>query len=581
MTNNQIEKQIKLYKLALILLASATGITIAGFFQVLAMQSSNGDLSFSNALAGNGLFSPLATLIADLIAAPGMIWLYRSSKKLATLSPEGARTKYRAIWAFQQIVGTIVTAGAVVMIPGSLMAIQMLLPGFAVVFPIFAGAYIHLRARALNREYRLAQNTPPAVQAELEVENKPEITTDPKSGMVPLVITGLLLAINVVGEISFYNEFRSDPGFSTLGSSMYPSSMMLGLAQFLDIFVIDLIALVFMIIAIKARARYPKGRMRLIAIFTIANLAIFPGAFATPLALSAGPNAAASQLVSQQKDSYETMNYLQNQPLPAGFGMIDEFSSCLDAGCGKEVNSFWRTGVYKLEDPAMLETCEAVISYGLNLGLDNYSAGENGETLPLGDGVEAASVCAKTMDEYPRLKVQQYEAISPRFTISGTANFGARSPLQLELMLMKAGKLSEVPNTWGYDFSIATTYNSSPADAGNGGLSQGTVEINALLEAFGQARLAEPDRNPTDPKFVKEILAGYEYPVDITVVESTPGVANRLDLTNSDGAHMCLSIDAWDEEYMGSPDPGTGYGLGYMNDLEVLKGFGNAVEGGC
>jgi hypothetical protein len=44
---------------------------------------------------------------------------------------------------------------------------------------------------------------------------------------------------------------------------------------------------------------------------------------------------------------------------------------------------------------------------------------------------------------------------------------------------------------------------------------------------------------------------------------------------------MCLSIDAWDEEYMGSPDPGTGYGLGYMNDLEVLKGFGNAVEGGC
>jgi hypothetical protein len=236
MTPLQIEKQIKLYKLALILLASATGITIVGFFQVLAMQSSNGDLSFSNALAGNGLFSPLATLIADLIAAPGMIWLYRSSKKLAALSPEGARTKYRAIWAFQQIVGTIVTAGAVVMIPGSLMAIQMLLPGFAVVFPIFAGAYIHLRARALNREYRLAENTPPAVQAELEVENKPEITTDPKSGMVPLVITGLLLAINVVGEISFYNEFRSDPGFSTLGSSMYPSSMMLGLAQFLDIF---------------------------------------------------------------------------------------------------------------------------------------------------------------------------------------------------------------------------------------------------------------------------------------------------------------------------------------------------------
>ena len=36
-----------------------------------------------------------------------------------------------------------------------------------------------------------------------------------------------------------------------------------------------------------------------------------------------------------------------------------------------------------------------------------------------------------------------------------------------------------------------------------------------------------------------------------------------------------------DEAEQGQPDPGYGYGLGFMQDLKVLKDFGNAVEGGC
>ncbi|MEY4061364.1 MAG: hypothetical protein RIQ31_1026 [Actinomycetota bacterium] len=581
MTPLQIEKQIKLYKLALILLASAKGITIAGFFQVLAMQSSNGDLSFSNALAGNGFFSPLETLIADLIAAPGMIWLYRSSKKLATLSPEGARTKYRAIWAFQQIIGTIVTAGAVVMIPGSLMAIQMLLPGFAVVFPIFAGAYLHLKARALNREMKVGGPTPvPTESPEEKSAQLPVAVVETSAGLIPMIVAIALFAINLVAEIAFFIEFRNDPELSTLGASMYPTSMYLGLVQVLDIFVISTISIVFFIVALRARRTYVKGRMRLISIFTVANLLIFPGAFAMPLATALGPSESAQALNVLRQESFETLTQIRSLELPAGFEMIDEFYSCVEAGCGYEVNSGWRTGVYNLDEPDMAGTCKAVIDYAINFGLDTYRAGDSGQPTPIGDGAEAASVCAELMAQYPVLEVQKVEVLSPTFTITGATNFGAESPLKLELNLLKYGEDWEKPNAWGYQFMIATTYEQD-RDQNSGGLSQGSIEINNLLESFGQARLAAPDRNPTDPAFVQEVLDTLEYPINISVVETSPGVANRLDVTNSDGAHICLSIDPWDEEIMGSPDPGTGYGLGFMENLEVLAGFGNAVDGGC
>lgn len=581
MTQLQIEKQIKLYKLALILLATATAITIAGFIQVLAMQASNPDLSFSNALAGNGLFSPLGTLIADAIAAPGMIWLYRSSKKLATLSPDEASKKYRGMWAFQQVVGTIVTVGAVIMIPGSLMAIQMLLPGFAVVFPIFAGAFIHLKARALNREMKVGGPTPvPPASPHEKTAQLPVPVVESSAGLIPMIVAIALFAINLVAEIAFFIEFRNDPELSPLGSSMYPTSMYLGLVQMLDIFVISTISWVFFIVAYRARRTYVKGRLRLISIFTIGNLLIFPGAFAMPLATALGPSESAKALNVLRQESFETLTQIRSLDLPAGFAMIDEFYSCVQAGCGYEVNSGWRTGVYNLDEPDMAGTCKAVIDYAINFGLDTYRAGDSVQPTPIGDGVEAVSVCAELMAQYPVLEVQKVEVLSPTFTITGETNFGAESPLKLELNLLKYGEDWEKPNAWGYQFMITTTYEQESYQ-NSGGLSQGTVELNALLEAFGQARLAAPDRNPTDPAFVQEVLDTFEYPMDISVVESSPGVANRLDVTNSDGAHICLSIDAWDEAMMGSTDPGTGYGLGFMENLEVLNGFGNAVDGGC
>lgn len=578
MTTEQIEKQVKLYRLALILLASAAGLAILALVQELVKQSLEG---YSNPLGSFGLFNPVGTLIADAIAAPGMIWLYVSAKKLRKLTPEQAKNKYLLMWGFQQLVGTIVTVGAVIMIPGSLMAIQLLLPGFAVIFPLFAGAYLHLKARALNREMRVGGPTPvPPGSPNEKTAQLPVPVIEASAGLIPMIVAIGLFAINLVAEIAFFIEFRNDPELSPLGSSMYPTSMYLGLVQMLDIFVISTISIVFFIIAYRARRTYVKGRLRLISIFTIGNLLIFPGAFAMPLATAFGPSESAKALNVLRQESFETLTQIRSVDLPAGFAMIDEFYSCVQAGCGYEVNSGWRTGVYNLDEPDMAGTCKAVIDYAINFGLDTYRAGESGQPRPIGDGAEAVTVCAELMDQYPVLEVQKVEVLSPTFTITGAANFGAASPLKLELNLLKYGEDWEKPNAWGYQFMITTTYEQEPYE-NSGGLSQGTIEINNLLESFGQARLAAPDRNPTDPDFVQEVLDTFEYPIDISVVESSPGVANRLDVTNSDGAHICLSIDPWDEEMMAGPDPGTGYGLGFMENLEVLAGFGNAVDGGC
>lgn len=578
MTTEQIEKQVKLYRLALILLASAAGLAILALVQELVKQSLEG---YSNPLGSFGLFNPVGTLIADAIAAPGMIWLYVSAKKLRKLTPEQAKNKYLLMWGFQQLVGTIVTVGAVIMIPGSLMAIQLLLPGFAVIFPLFAGAYLHLKARALNREMRVGGPTPvPPGSPNEKTAQLPVPVIEASAGLIPMIVAIGLFAINLVAEIAFFIEFRNDPELSPLGSSMYPTSMYLGLVQMLDIFVISTISIVFFIIAYRARRTYVKGRLRLISIFTIGNLLIFPGAFAMPLATAFGPSESAKALNVLRQESFETLTQIRSVDLPAGFAMIDEFYSCVQAGCGYEVNSGWRTGVYNLDEPDMAGTCKAVIDYAINFGLDTYRAGESGQPRPIGDGAEAVTVCAELMDQYPVLEVQKVEVLSPTFTITGAANFGAASPLKLELNLLKYGEDWEKPNAWGYQFMITTTYEQEPYE-NSGGLSQGTIEINNLLESFGQARLAAPDRNPTDPAFVQEVLDTFEYPIDISVVESSPGVANRLDVTNSDGAHICLSIDPWDEEMMAGPDPGTGYGLGFMENLEVLAGFGNAVDGGC
>ena len=124
---------------------------------------------------------------------------------------------------------------------------------------------------------------------------------------------------------------------------------------------------------------------------------------------------------------------------------------------------------------------------------------------------------------------------------------------------MNTDPKSEKPNTFTFELYISTAYGMDPL-LRDGDLSKGTVEVNELLNIIGQARLANPDRNPTDPAFMREILATYKFDIKTKLFESKPGVADRIELTNSDDSHICLSVEPWDEKKMAQPDPGWGYG---------------------
>ena len=399
-----------------------------------------------------------------------------------------------------------------------------------------------------------------------------------RTGLVALIFASLLLATNLLTEIVFVSELRDMPSFfqkpSVTDSGL---SLTMGLATVVDIIFIATMGLGVLIYAIKIRRHLPAKRFRAIAIVTVLQLIILPGATSMTTAHFLGPSKVGAQALKNWDASGKAMKLIAAKPLPAGFvwqGAV---------GVQEEVNARLVAQSSPQDQPEFEKICSNVIAYSKRLGATAWLDKSSNTKGSLADEIKALHGCLDALQGYPKLKVQLHTVVSPEFIFAGkfkgTGDTSA-VPIALSLQLLKQGTAGDHPNTWIYELQIATAFGGDPL-ALTGGLSKGTVEINDLLQLIGQERLAAPDRNPTDPAFVKEILKSYKHKIAIRVFETKPGVANRLDLTNSDGVHMCLAIDPWDAKREGIEDPGYGYGLGFMDNLKVLHGFGVAVEGGC
>ena len=394
-------------------------------------------------------------------------------------------------------------------------------------------------------------------------------------GRVPLIVATTLLAINVIIELSFTNDLRAIPTFyneqSTTNAGL---SMSMGLSTVVDVLVCGSIGIAVLIYAIAIRKRMPPKRLRLIVVITVAQLLIVQGVIAPVLAKALGPSAVGANLQSQMDDAARTMDWIKSKTLPEGFSGDDS------NGVQEEVNARWLAQSSAFEEAFAERTCASVIAYAADLGATQWVEKFTKTKGSVANKAQTQSACLAAVNGYPKLKVQRQTIVSPEFILAGKAVGGSGSPFAATLSLLKQGSSGDFANKWVYELLIHTAYNEDPLTL-QGGLSQGTIEINDLLTLIAQERLAAPDRNPTDPAFVRETLKLYQHDIDIQVFETKPGVANHLELTNSDGAHMCLAIDPWDEKREGTEDPGYGYGLGFMQNLDVLKGFGVAVEGGC
>lgn len=549
-------------------------ITVGTSVLAILLQSCNIFAAESACIAFGGAIPVVAfiTFFTGLIAVWGMNWAYKMAKSLVELVDEDsarAAIAYSRLWNFQSNAGAVVTTGAVVMIPLAIPALMMGLAGAIGVFALFGGAWLHFKARKINREI--------AAQRDVDSnrETSGEVQKVKSAGIAPLVVAAALLLINVMIEISFTNDLRAIPTFfnaqSTTNSFV---SMSMGLSGVFDVLVFSVIGLTMLIYSIVIRKRMPRKRLLVITALTVAQLVLVQGTLAPVLARALGPSAAGSNLRNQMNESAQTMDWVQDLTLPEGFSALDQNA------IQEEVNSLWVAQSVPLKSSSFEQICSRIIDFANNLGANKWVEKAGATKGYTSEVSKTQSACMRALDGYPKLKVQRQTVTSPDFILAGKAVGGAGSPIALKLNLLKQGSSGDFPNTWIYELSVYTTYNEDPLTL-DGGLSKGTVEINDLLTLIAQERLSAPERNPTEPAFVREILTSYHHEMKIKVVESKPGVANRLDLTNSDGVHMCLAIDPWDAEHEGIEDPGFGYGLGFMGDLKVLKGFGVAVEGGC
>lgn len=579
MTESQVVRLIALYRTALKLLAVSTVLAVVAILAELAVNRFNLFIPF---LVGGGVFSPYVPLVADLIALPGVLWLYRSAQSLRSLDSDVSAAKYSQIWAFQKTVGSVVTLGAIIMIPGSLIAIQMGIPGLAILLPIFGGAWVFSQARKINRDISIGEKGEVDKTQHVETTVNPYLTKtenvppkDARAGMALLFGATLMLVINIFTEFSLVNDLRNTPEFFGTESRLGSVSWTIGYSAVADVLIFGSLGIAVLVFAVIARKRIPQKRFIAIVSISALQLALVSGSAAPTIAHFLGPSQIANDLQAQADQALETYNYLRNIEPPAGFefGEGQPFSEDENLEWGMFAN----TGV----DAPILEKCTAVVDYAFGLGATEWMRKDTRETGKVSDRQSTINACVATLDGYPRLKEKRVSTFSESFLMGGVANFEPNTPLTFDLTLMNTDPSSEKPNTFVFELYIMTANGMDPIQ-GDGYLSQGTVEINELLNIIGQARLANPNRNPTEPAFMREILSTYKYDIKLQLFESRPGVADRIELTSSDGTHICLSVEPWNEKQMAQADPGWGYGLGGMyENLSELKGFGGYKDGGC
>mgnify|MGYP000016338126 CR=1 FL=1 len=567
MDSNFIDRLIAHHKLALKVVYIAIGLSLLG---LLVQGCSNLRISEICVPLGGGVeYISYLTLVGGVLS---LFWLRRSLRAAERLpelnesSPDVARTAYLKIWQWLEVFGILITIVAVLMMPLSIPTLMMGVPGLAAFFAIYSGSWLFFRARKLNREIQQGQ---PAISDEVK---KPVLK---QAGIIPLTVAGLLLFTNVSTEFSFLNQIRALPSFyapqSTLDAS---TSLGMGFSGLIDVAFGGTIGLAMLLYAMKIRRTLPKRRLLLITILTVLQLALVSGTAAPAMARWLGPSEAGIETLKKTNQAIQTVSHLKKNTLPEGFH-LDSADGGLEAPNAGLILVTEQLTVARHE-----ATCAKVIEYAAGLGASKWIERLNMNTGEVPATAAAVKACAIAMESYPRLKVPRMTVASAEFILAGKAKGGAHSPIKFTLAFFKQGTESEHPHTVNYTLSIATTYGENPLSK-DGGLSKGTIEINDLLVLIAQERLAASDRNPTDPAFIREILKGYQHKIPVKIFETQPGVANRLELTDSDGNHLCLAIDPWDEAKQGMPDPGYGYGLGFQENLKVLNGFGNAVNGGC
>lgn len=290
------------YILGIVLLAVSTVVAI----WALVAEASSGMLAFP---PGAYIFSPVYTLGTLAASWVGVIFWVTQTARLTRPGPQQhSFTVYLRMWTVQLVIGPIVLTSAALMIPGSLLVLQLGLTGIAFTVPIFCAAIVHLRALRLNKDIladRLGRprehvpkpdvvgaasaTGPVATPAEAPDSANgpaapPQSTLAPASPIAPhlyLVVAAGLVGIHLVMEFILFTLYRDG---MAVGGSLTGAYFAQGFMQFADIFVLSVFGVIVLVIAIINLIRGVPRRIGIAtASLTALSLVLVPGQLAPTL----------------------------------------------------------------------------------------------------------------------------------------------------------------------------------------------------------------------------------------------------------------------------------------------------------
>ena len=210
------------------------------------------------------LFSPYYSLGLNLVTLSIMVTLERLAHRASRLDSASDRAvRYRRIWEVQSGVGVLYMIGAVIMVPVSLLALQLGTTGAAFIVPAAVGAYVHMMARRIHRDgstaaagavpYAPAHDLAAATAESADTDVRAAQTTNPRPTRPPVapiavaVCAGALVAIPLLIEGYLV---QLELGARAPGGSATGAGFARGLMMFLDITAVTALGIVVLILGI-------------------------------------------------------------------------------------------------------------------------------------------------------------------------------------------------------------------------------------------------------------------------------------------------------------------------------------------
>lgn len=549
--------------------------------------------------------------------APGLIYFFITSMRFKGQSDEDRAKSLKRLFVIQSATGIPALIGAILGFLPAVINIPMyytmapidqtynagmMLPWqmvyfFTITYLVVAAIRRGLKAEtaALNAaEAKGAGPAPepvpvdesPTPESEKPVEATAELPAAPVIRKLPIApalffVLGILLLLFTISlEVKAYEAARAG-NLTDLASPGFEFSFY----QFIDLFLGNAAAIVVIVFGI---INWPRDDQKVRKVSTplmgFVALAITPGSIGLALVGATGVSPETELRNEHARIAWAWIQDVAGQPAPEGFEQVD---GLMDCGSGESMCddpdsavTFTRIGDHESNAEYV---CTSAVAWAFKTGATTYAIAPDytPTEFTAADSEPAITACVKELTT-PDTVANAMETYSPVFRFIGKH---VDTPYQMDLQEIRWGEQSTDPGARNYVLTVATTYQPDDLLPGQDQLSAGTHELNDLLTAIGQARLANPDTDPNDATLIRGALKTYTHDIPIKPIVDADGKIRFLELTTSDEPEVqCLSIAPWDEEYNGIPDPGTGYGISSAENFADLKAhpmFGAQAWGKC